>query len=51
MITELVIGAFLFWFLNKFIFVIFILLFLLIWIKPEWVTILKKKTKGEGNEE
>ena len=51
MMTLCVIGAFLFWFLNKFIFVIFILLFLLIWIKPEWVTILKKKAKGEGNEE
>ncbi len=47
MMTLCVIGAFLFWFLNKFIFVIFILLFLLIWIKPEWITILKKKTKGE----
>lgn len=31
------VGAVVFWFLSKFLFVIFVLLFLLAWLKPEWL--------------
>jgi len=33
----LLLGAFVFFFLSKFLFVIFVLVFLLAWLKPEWI--------------
>jgi len=42
------IAAFIFWFLNKFLFVVFVLLFLAACIKPEWFSRHKKdKTEQE----
>lgn len=38
------ICAIVFWFLFKFLFVIFVLLFLIAWLKPEWLFRHKKKT-------
>lgn len=35
--TILIIGAVVFWFLSRFLFVIFIILLLIAWLKPEWV--------------
>jgi hypothetical protein len=40
--TLLGVGAVLFWFLSKVIFVILVILFVLMWLKPEWV--FRKKT-------
>ncbi|MCK4575610.1 hypothetical protein KAU34_04310, partial [candidate division WOR-3 bacterium] len=39
----LFIGAVIFWFLSKFLFVVFVLLFLIACIKPEWIFRHKKK--------
>jgi hypothetical protein len=52
----LVLGAFIFFFLSKFLFVIFVLLFLIVWIRPDLITGRrvkssagkKKKTKKTG---
>jgi hypothetical protein len=35
--SLLVLGAFLFFFLSKFLFIIFVLVFLIAWIRPEWI--------------
>jgi hypothetical protein len=35
--SLLVLGAFLFFFLSKFLFVVFVLVFLIAWIRPEWI--------------
>lgn len=37
------VGVVIFWFLSKFLFVVFVLLFLLAWLKPEWIFRRKEK--------
>lgn len=41
--TLLIVGAFLFFFISKFLFVVFVLVFLLVWLKPEFIS--KKEAK------
>ena len=42
--TLLVVGAFIFFFISKFLFVVFVLVFLLVWLKPELIFRKEKKT-------
>jgi len=45
----LALGAFIFFFLSKFLFVVFVLIFLLAWLKPEWVIRETIKSKAKKN--
>jgi len=45
----LALGAFIFFFLSKFLFVVFVLIFLLGWLKPEWVFREGVKSKATKN--
>ncbi|MCK5241922.1 hypothetical protein KAR34_05680 [bacterium] len=40
----LVFGAFVFWFISRFVFVVLVLLFLIAWLKPEWLFRSRAKT-------
>jgi uncharacterized membrane protein len=40
----LILGAFIFFFISKFLFVVFVLIFLLVWLRPELISGKKTKT-------
>jgi len=42
--SLLVIGAFIFFFISKFLFVVFVLIFMAAWLKPDWIFRREKKS-------